>query len=594
MQRSSIIFIKNQTLVNEEVRKLVVELAEFSQVWIAHENRVNPDELMLATHGLPISGNFQIRLDIPIEVQSTIVNFPSDPVFFLVDLDCMIAALSYDYPLIWINPSSMNDDLSEPLKVINVSNRSSFIIASSNLAKRLDIPDSKFFEIERISSKELFTLFSEAKPYRPHQALQGLLTSEMFRRDHLFGEQYRELSGDVSGYIKNQVYGRLFLDESLPLESRAHAVEEEEKGTAIRMLLDERTPKDNKFFPSGIPDILVDLLSLTHHETSDSTLSEEKIKQFLEFPTPIRAPFVRAIIKSEEFLSLNESEINPLLCEEFFLEHLSSNDCIKLMMKKNLPPEFFHVLGRSEVPLKRLVADYGHARNNLDSGAPIHVRRFEKEIDLIDQQSLIPDLWHTGLRYWRDVSGDEWTTDKGVPAPDIHEISDNHSPEQITDLNREGQRLLSIGLYDKATEIFTLVRASAAANRQFSTEAASRLNIGWSLAMDGKQRKLGKRFISSVLSELAPPEPLTELRSHFASLVEESYQRDLALLPEPSIRDRFTEFIVSIKSSVMRSIKSEIRKRPPLAAIAIKIVRKFRQVIRFLKLLKTRKVWGSK
>ncbi len=594
MQRSAIIFIQIDTLADEEVRELVMSLTEFSQVWIAHERDIDNAEISLATEGLSISGLFPIRFDEPIELQSRSSGLPSDPVFLLVDLECSRAALSYNFPLVWFHPRSKEENLTEPLNVINTVNRSSFVIGPPELARKFNVGTSKFSLIEEATPEGLSKICSEAKPYRPNQELHGLLVSEMFRRDHLFGEGYRKISMDVSGYIKNQIYGRLFLDESLAIESRAHAIEEDAVGKAIRMLINRNTTAENIPLSSEVPDVIADMLELAHN-ISLGSFSAENLKQLNEFASPIRAPFIREIVRSEEFLKIDDSEMFPMLCDPSVIDHLSSGDCIKVMQEKNLPLEFFQELRNSDLALKRLVADYGYARNNLDTGIPIHVRKFEEQIEAIDQQSLIPDLWLTGLRYWREVSEGEWTSRKvEVSVPKIHKILDSYSPEQIADLNQEAQRLLSIGSYNEAIEKFTLVRAAAAANRQFSTEAAARLNIGWSMAMSEMQKDLGKLFISSVLIELAPPEPLAELRVLLSSLVEDSYKRDLALLPKPTIRERFMMFLSSAKSGAMSLIKTEIRKRPALAAKALKVVSKFRHMTRFLKLLKVSKVGVSK
>ena len=600
MQRSAIIFIQIDTLADKEVRKLVMSLTEFSQVWIAHDSEIDNAEISSATEGLSISGLFPIRFDEPIELQSRTSGLPSDPVFLLIDLECSRAALSYNFPLVWFHPRSKDKNLTEPLNVINTVNRSSFVIGPPELARKFNVGTSKFSLIEEATPEGLFKICSEAKPYRPNQELHGLLVSEMFRRDHLFGEGYRKISMDVSGYIRNQIYGRLFLDESLAIESRAHAIEEDVVGKAIRMLINRNTTAENTPLPQEVPDVIANMLGIKKGISSGSFLSSgnfsaEWLKRLNEFSSSFRAPFIRQIVRSEEFLNIDDSEMFPMLCDPSVIDHLSTGDCIKVMQKRNLPLEFFQELRNSDLALKRLVADYGYARNNLDTGIPIHVRKFEEQIEDIDQQSLIPDLWLTGLRYWREVSEGEWASRKvEVSVPKIHKISDSYRPEQIADLNQEAQRLLSIGSYNEAIEKFTLVRAAAAANRQFSTEAAARLNIGWSMAKSEMQKDLGKLFISSVLTELAPPEPLAELRILLSSLVEDSYKRDLALLPKPTIRERFMIFLSSAKSGAMTLIKTEIRKRPALAAIALKVVRKFRHITRFLKLLKVSKVGVSK
>ncbi len=175
---------------------------------------------------------------------------------------------------------------------------------------------------------------------------------------------------------------------------------------------------------------------------------------------------------------------------------------------------------QQRVLASRLAADLD-AVISADNARNIALPTIQALIDEIDALATHQDLWTSGLRYWRAMTGNHWVPSQSHPAPDL--APDAGVAEDISSLDHAARRALRNRRRKKAILLFEQVRIMSLQHDPplVSTEQAARLNIGWALWKTGAATEGWAAYITSVLTETGPAPELVDIRKRAFSLIDE-------------------------------------------------------------------------
>ena len=222
-----------------------------------------------------------------------------------------------------------------------------------------------------------------------------------------------------------------------------------------------------------------------------------------------------------------------------------------------------------------------HSRKAHEDISSSEIEELVIELEKIDAMALYEGLWLTGLRFWSEMAGMESKPHpESFDEPEIIQIDSKYKPNEVAALDRRARRYLSIGLYGLSCRTFEIVRSAAKSNRQFSTELAARLNIGWALWAQGKSREIWEPYIASTLNEVGPSKDLVDLRIKLDDFLRANRQYRLSsrkILPsrKERIRRRSQNLLVFVRKNPVIAV-------PFLSSIIIlrRSFKLFRRIIR--------------
>lgn len=134
----------------------------------------------------------------------------------------------------------------------------------------------------------------------------------------------------------------------------------------------------------------------------------------------------------------------------------------------------------------------------------------------IDESAGHANLWASGLSYWREMSGGEWTGSPVDPPPPFVSTPESKVDlESIQRLNGRARKAMSRRRWKRAIRLFEDVRGSCRLHDPpvVTTESAARLNIGWALWKLGMPQAKWQPYITSVLQEVGPGPGFADARA---------------------------------------------------------------------------------
>ncbi len=508
MNTETIIFAKAQTLLNQKTYEIVSEISRFSSTRIAVSSRA------LEAYGLydryPEAYFLSVDLDRPIELQNAFKGLHENLSFVIFDLEFKSCALSYRYPLTWVHSGSFSP---ERLSAIEVIHRSSFVVGPSSLNQEFDIQPNRFFEIENLNEGDIDSLIN-AKPRNPHRGLHFLLLSEMAINEELYDSALEKLGSEIPLWLQNDISHRLSLKPDIKtsnsLREEINVIPQYEEGlysiinevqniSSLEVLIDYNSRlsssdlyRDRTWFSRVVGQKAIEIFLTSIGGLSDRELEEKK-----------------AVL-----LGFVNWDLIPLKTLINFTETIE------------LPDSFYRELSCSQKINASILGTFRAEQTNHRLGSKVDQYKLDSIINLIDHSALDEDLWMQGLKIWGKISSQKWDPLSENPEIEL-ETANRCSPEEVAELNAQANTLFYNGSYSTSLNYFRRVRIVSKKNRQFSTERASRLNIGKVLAAQGHPKKVWEPYLASVLNEVGPSDSLTHLRFLLMELLLEIEEANL-------------------------------------------------------------------
>jgi hypothetical protein len=513
-------------------------------------------------HGFQDATYLPIETDIPIEVQDVFPRLPSDILYILLDLEASPSIISYRTPCVWF---PFEDQGISVLQAVEVIRRASWVLGTEELRERFDIDSQYFRNVSLTSIKEIADLCLEAKIRQPDDVLHGLLVAEILHRDHLLEEAFNNIKVDLPHYLHKELKSRIFPSKSDSSPGLFASDEKDLKGEIISSYLhsnDQVVENDSSYKPVG----LLEHISGISSSGSLRELLQLYEKAVLHNATEVSLKLIYQAI-ANEFSSKHVEvlfdfpDFFNLLPSAEFVSSLSLQDAMKMIQIPEVPDtalEGFETEGSYFVSLAGRLAL--HLRKSQEDISESVIDDFATELKKIDGNVVYEGLWLTGLRFWRDVNeGESNPYSESFVEPEFIQIDKKYKPSEVAALDRKARRYLSVGLYDLSCRTFELVRSAAKSNRQFSTELAARLNIGWARWAQGKSRESWEPYIASTLNEVGPSKDLASLRfqlDDFLRANRKSQQDNGRAFPsrKQKIRKRSKNLLVFVRKSPVLAV----------------------------------------
>lgn len=182
---------------------------------------------------------------------------------------------------------------------------------------------------------------------------------------------------------------------------------------------------------------------------------------------------------------------------------------------------------QQRVLASRLAADLDDVIK-ADSSREVAGPTIEALIDEIDALATHYDLWASGLRYWKTMTGNHWDPSQSHSAPEpTPDDRDVRGADDISSLDHAARRALRGRRRQKAIRLFEQVRLMSMRHDPplVSTEQAARLNIGWALWKTGAATGKWAPYITSVLAETGPTPELVDIRKRASSLMDQGNEK---------------------------------------------------------------------
>ena len=549
MNNSTIIFAKAETLLNQKTCDIVSEISSFSNTKIA----VSLTEL--ETNGLygryPEAYFFPVDLDRPIELQDAFKGLHGNLSFVIFDLEFKSCAMSYRYPLTWIHSGGFSP---ERLSAIEVIHRSSFVFGPSFLTQEFDIQPNRFFEIEELNEGDIDSLIN-AKPRNPHRGLHSLLLAEMTRHEELYASGLEQLGDEIPLWLQVDIVHRLSLKPDM---ETPNSVSEEIKVT-----------QQYEEGPHSIIKEVQNISSLELLIDYNSRLSSSDLYRGRNwFSRAVGQKAIEIFLVSIRELSDRELEVSKGMLLDFVnWELIPLEILINFTEKIELPDSFYRELSCSPKINASILGSYRMEQINHRLGSKVDLDKLDSIINQIDHSALDEDLWMQGLKIWENISPQKWDPLSENPAVEIKlETDDRCSPKEVAALNAQANVFFYNGSYSTSLNYFRRVRAASKKNRQFSTERASRLNIGKVLVAQGYPKKVWEPYLASVLNEVGPSESLLQLRFLLMKLLLEIEEMNLP----------------PVKKAIRKKLYRKLQKPSYISVRIIRLAKIFRRLLRLI------------
>ena len=491
MNNSTIIFAKAETLLNQKTCDIVSEISRSSNTKIA----ISLTEL--ETNGLrgtyPEAYFFPVDLDRPVELQQMVKGLHENLSFVIFDLEFKSCAMSYRYPLNWIHTSEY---LPERLPAIEVIHRSSFVVGPSFLTQEFEIQPNRFIDIADLDVGDLDAL-NNSEPRNSNRKLHTLLLAEMTRNEELYGPGLEQLGDDIPLWLQDNIAYRLIPESDRQIPNRVT------EGTdAVQKFTEFVINEVQKIKPAK------GLIDYNSTDFTSAVFREKKLNR------AVGQQAIDMFLSSIEELSDRELEESKEMLLDFIdWERISLGVLIDFTEKVELPSSFYLDLSHSPKVNASILGSYRIQQINHRLGSEVDLDKLDSIINKIDHSAIDTVLWLQGLKIWENISSQKWDPLSENPAIQIElEADDRRLPIEIAALNTQAHNFFYNGSYSASLNHFRRVRAVSKKNRQFSTELASRLNIGKVLVAQGHPKEVWEPYIASVLNEIGPSDSLLQLR----------------------------------------------------------------------------------
>ncbi|MEC9033997.1 MAG: hypothetical protein VYC89_01160 [Actinomycetota bacterium] len=583
MSTPVIVFRRIESISAPLTLQWITEFSKKSPIIFASDNDEFPANNFFENHGLKNATYIQIDTGIPIEVQEIYTRLPEDILYILLDVEASASAISYRTPCVWL-PIEERDIPS--LQAVEVLRRASWVLGTEELRKKFDIDHQYFRNVSSTSVEEIVDLCIEAKIRQPDDVFHGLLLAEILHRDHLLEESFNNLKEDLPDYLYNSLELRISSQVPDGLSGVIYSDREDRKGEIISSYLssnDQLLGDDRGYKPVGLlenisgicsSESLRELLQLYEREASRNSTEVSLKLIYQAIAKEFSSKHLEVLLEFPDFFDL--------LPSSEFVPSLSLQEVIKIIQIPEIPETIlkdFETMGSYFVSLAGRLAL--HSRKAHEDISSSEIEELVIELEKIDSMALYEGLWLTGLRFWSEMAGMESKPHpESFDEPEIIQIDSKYKPNEVAALDRRARRYLSIGLYGLSCRTFEIVRSAAKSNRQFSTELAARLNIGWALWAQGKSREIWEPYIASTLNEVGPSKDLVDLRIKLDDFLRANRQYRLSsrkILPsrKERIRRRSQNLLVFVRKNPVLAV-------PFLSSIIIlrRSFKLFRRIIR--------------
>ncbi|MDG1846416.1 MAG: fibronectin type III domain-containing protein [Acidimicrobiales bacterium] len=574
-----IVFKRIESITDPFTLECLIELSKRSPLFFASDVDDFSGSAFFENHGLVNSTYLPITTDTPLEVQDIHKGLPSDIVFLLLDAESFVSTISYRTPCVWFNLEDRNIPTSRAIEMIR---RASYILSTEEFRENFDIDSRYFREVKSTPIQEIVELCLQAKIRQPDTAFHRLIVADIFTRYFLIEDAFNEMNEDLPRYLRDELQLRFFPQSQDDSLSKFSSGGDDRKGEIIFSYLHSKEQSvdiDSDYKPVGLishisglcssnpPTDLVQLyeiaISTNASEVSHKLIYKAMVKQFL--------------LQPENFL-LECPEFFSLLPIADFVSSLSLQEAIEITAIPSVSEEILEEFKSNDSDFVSLVGQLALHQRESQQGIPKTVsEEFSAGIKKIDETALYKNLWVTGLRYWRDMSSAGRNPYSGYfKEPAVIQFDKKYTPNEVAALDRRAKIYLSIGLFGLSCRTFERVRSAAKFNRQFTTELAARLNIGWVHWAQGKSPEIWEPYIGSVLNESGPSRDLAYLRVELDDFLNtrQNFQQDgqQALLSRSDKIRNLSRYLLTV-----------IRKNPILAVPILSTLTLIRKSVRILR-----------
>ena len=515
MSTPLIVFRRIESISVPVTLQWITEFSKKSSLIFASDN----DEFLVnnffENHGLKNATHIPIDTTVPIEVQEIHSRLPKDILYILLDLEASASVISYRTPCVWF---AIEEREISSLQAVEVLRRAAWVLGTEEFREKFDIDHQYFRNVSTISIEEIVDLCLEVKTRQPDDVFHGLLLAEILHRDHLLEEAFNNLKEDLPDYLYNSLELRISSQVPDGLSGIIYSDHEDRKGEIISSYLssnDQLSGDDRGYKPVGLlenisgicsSESLRELLQLYERAASNNSTEVSLKLIYQAIAKEFSSKHVEVLLEFPNFFDL--------LPSSEFVPSLSLQAAMKIIQIPEIPEtilEDFVSKGSYFVSLAGRLAL--HSRKSHADISNSEIEDLVIELEKIDAMALYQGLWLTGLRFWSEMTGmDSKPHPESFDEPEVLQIDSKYKPSEVAVFDRRARRYLSIGLYGLSCRTFELVRSAAKSNRQFSTELAARLNIGWALWAQGKSREIWEPYIASTLNEVGPSKDLVNLR----------------------------------------------------------------------------------
>ena len=574
-----IVFKRIKSITDPFTLECLIELSKRSPLFFASDVDDFSGSDFFENHGLKDATYLPIATDAPLEVQNVHKGLPSDIVFLLLDSESFTSTISYRTPCVWFHPEGRKIPT---LRAIEMIRRASCIVSTEEFREDFDIDPRYFRGVETTPILEIVELCLQAKIRQPDTAFHRLIVADIFTRDFLIEDAFNEMNEDLPRYLRDELQLRFFPQSQDDFPSQFSTDSEDRKGEIIFSYLHSKEQSvdiDSDYKPAGLikhisglcssnsPTELVQLyeraISTNASEVSHKLIYKAMVKKFLLQP---------------EIFLLEYPEFFSLLPLADFVSSLSLQETIEITAILSVPEEILEEFKLSDAYFVSLAGQLALNKRKSQQDIPKTVfEEFSVGIKKIDDTSLYKSLWVTGLKYWRDMSSAGRNPYSGYfKEPAVIQFDKRYTPNEVAALDRRAKIYLSVGLFGLSCRTFERVRSAAKFNRQFTTELAARLNIGWAHWAQGKSPEIWEPYIGSVLNESGPSRDLAYLR----------VELDNSLNTSQNFHQGSQQALLSRADKIRkmsRDLLIVIRKNPILAVPVLSLLTLIRKSVRILR-----------